>query len=42
MQHHRGGCVDDKLKINGSMRRAVLDPGTLALLFSLYYALGAI
>jgi hypothetical protein len=36
-----GGCVRGKLKMDGSMRRAVSDPATLALLFSFYWALGA-
>jgi hypothetical protein len=34
--HHCGGCVGIKLKTDGSMRWAVLDPFTLALPFSVY------
>jgi hypothetical protein len=40
--HHCRGCVEVKLKTDGSMRWATSDPATLALLFSLYYALGAV
>jgi hypothetical protein len=29
MWHHNGGCVELKLKTNGSIRRAVSDPATL-------------
>jgi hypothetical protein len=36
MWHHRGGCVGGKLKMDGSMRRAVSDPATLPLLFLMY------
>jgi hypothetical protein len=36
MWHHRGGCVGGKLKVDGSMRRAVSDPATLPLPFSMY------
>jgi hypothetical protein len=34
--HHHGGCVETKLKIDGSMRQAPLDPATLTLSLSLY------
>jgi hypothetical protein len=34
--HHRGGCVGDKLKMDGSMRQAASDPTILALPFSFY------
>jgi hypothetical protein len=34
--YHRGGCVEDKLKTNGSMRQLVSNPATLTLLFLLY------
>jgi hypothetical protein len=34
--HHCGGCVDVKLKLDGSMLRDVSDPATIALPFSLY------
>jgi hypothetical protein len=33
--------VEFKLKTDGSMRRAASNPATLALLFSLYWSLGA-
>jgi hypothetical protein len=26
--HHRGGCVESTLKMDGSMRRTALDPST--------------
>jgi hypothetical protein len=38
--HHRGGCIRMKLKTDGSMQRAMSDPATLHLPFSMYYALG--
>jgi hypothetical protein len=41
MRHHHGGCIDVKLKMDGSMRRAASDPATLTLPFSFYEALGA-
>jgi hypothetical protein len=34
--HHHVGCVEVKLKTDGSMRWATSDPATLALPFSLY------
>jgi hypothetical protein len=34
--HHRGGCVGEKLKLDGSMRQAASDPATFALPFSFY------
>jgi hypothetical protein len=34
--YYHGGCIEDKLKMDGSMRRVALDPATLALSFSLY------
>jgi hypothetical protein len=34
--HHHEGCVELKLKTDGSMQRALLDPATFALPFSLY------
>jgi hypothetical protein len=34
--YHRGGCIRGKLKTNGSMRRATLDPATLHLPFLMY------
>jgi hypothetical protein len=40
MWHHCGGCVEDKLNMDGSMRQDTSDPVTLTLTFSLYEALG--
>jgi hypothetical protein len=34
--HHPGGCVEGKLKMDGSMRRTASDPATLPLPFSMY------
>jgi hypothetical protein len=34
--HHHGVCIVDKLKTDGSMRWAALDPATLTLPFSMY------
>jgi hypothetical protein len=34
--HHRGGCVELKLKTDGLMRWSALDPSTLTLSFSMY------
>jgi hypothetical protein len=34
--HHQGGCVQVKLKTDGSMRRAASDPVTPSLLFLMY------
>jgi hypothetical protein len=34
--HHRGGCMEDKLKTDESMRWAASNPTTLALSFSMY------
>jgi hypothetical protein len=39
--HHYGGCIEDKLKTDRSMRQTASDPTTLALLFFLYYDIGA-
>jgi hypothetical protein len=36
MWHHRGGCVELKLKTDGSMRWAASDPSTPTLPFFLY------
>jgi hypothetical protein len=36
MWYHRRGCVEDKLKADGSMQWAASDPDTLALSFFLY------
>jgi hypothetical protein len=36
MWHHHGGCIEDKLKLDGSMRWAVLDTAILALPFFFY------
>jgi hypothetical protein len=41
MWHHHGSHVEVKLKMDGSMRRAALDPAIPTLLFFMYYALGA-
>jgi hypothetical protein len=40
--HHGGGCVEIKLKTDGSMQWVVSDPATPTLLFFLYYVLEAI
>jgi hypothetical protein len=42
MWHHHGYCVEVKFKTDGSIRPAALDPVTLVLLFSFYYAVGAL
>jgi hypothetical protein len=34
--HHHSGCIEIKLKMDGSMRRATSDPSTPKLMFSLY------
>jgi hypothetical protein len=34
--HHHRGCVRDKLKTDGSIRRAASDPATIPLPFSMY------
>jgi hypothetical protein len=34
--HHRGDCVESKLKTDGSIRWAASDPGSRALPFSIY------
>jgi hypothetical protein len=36
MRYHYGGCVESKLKTDGSIRWAASDPATLALPFSFY------
>jgi hypothetical protein len=41
MWHHHEGCIESKLKIDGSMRWATSDPSTPTLAFSMYYTLGA-
>jgi hypothetical protein len=38
--HHRRGCVELKLKTDGSMRQVTSDPSMQTLPFLLYYALG--
>jgi hypothetical protein len=34
--HHRGGCIELKLKMDGPMRRVASDPSTLTLSFFMY------
>jgi hypothetical protein len=40
--HHRGGHVEIKLNMDGSIRRTASDPATLILLFFMYQTIGAL